>query len=111
MRVKITDRNTRKEYTVYDGHWHSSPRFAYRLSSRGQSLKVLKRGGVGVGPPDEIGNKLVHRCAYSPAKLFQTQVCCSEFVFEPVSETKNSCHSVCVLSKMLQQQSEEDSTP
>lgn len=43
------NKNTKKKKRIYiyEGHWHSSPRFAYRLSSRG--LKVLKRGEVGVG--------------------------------------------------------------
>lgn len=44
---KHRKKRKKKEYTVYEDHWHSSPRFAYRLSSRG--LKVLKRGEVGVG--------------------------------------------------------------
>lgn len=44
---KHRKKKEKKEYTVYEDHWHSSPRFAYRLSSRG--LKVLKRGEVWVG--------------------------------------------------------------
>lgn len=99
------------------------PRFAYRLSSSPgitpgvKVQKSLKGEWLGVGWPSWLDWKQTRLCIFTRQKYYRVRFAAEvlqwhlkgEFMFEPgsVSETKNHCYPVCVLSNMLQQQSEE----
>lgn len=107
----------------YDGHWHSSPSFAYRLSSSPwitPGVKVQKSLiGVWLGLrwPSWLDWEQTRWCIFIWQKYVKVRFAAEvlkwhlkgEFMFEPssVSTAKNHCHPVCILPNMLQQLSAE----